>query len=170
MTYSYTTTESFTIAHARKLAAKVTADMDQCRRWYGEPSAAEIAAYGEELVAMLHGQYVTKYEFGYQTSDDRRIVSWLYKVTAAGDLDGGRSGGLYAQADVGNATMFNFLTTNSAWSGLGAAGRDKVREKHSITRVSGEPPKDGNGRWVRDKTYASGGVAIEREEFRPWSA
>jgi hypothetical protein len=169
MTSSYTTTESFTLGHAKKLAAKVSADMEQCRRLYGEPSSAQIEVYREELVAMLHGGYISKYEFGYQTRDERRVVSWLYTVTADGDLEGGqRSGGLYARADISNATMFNFLTTNSDWFALGTSGQDKVKEEHSIRRVTGEPPKDGSGRWVRDKAYSAGGVAIERQEFRPW--
>jgi Bacterial HORMA domain family 1 len=169
MTSTYTTTDSFTLIHARKLAAKVAADMDQCRRLYGEPSSAQIEAYREELVVMLHGRYVSKYEFGYQTSDERRVVTWLYTVTAYGDLSGGqRSGGLYSQADTSNATMFNFLTTNADWSGLGSSGQDDVKKQHSIRRVTGEPPTDGNGRWVRNKTYSAGGVAIARQEFRPW--
>lgn len=169
MTSTYTTTESFTLVHARKLAAKVAADMDQCRRLYGEPSTTEIEAYREELVVMLHGGYVSKYEFGYETRDERRVLTWLYTVTRDGDLEGGqRSGGLYSQADTSQATMFNFLTTNADWHGLGISGQNDVKRQHSIRRVTGEPPTDGSGRWVGDKTYSAGGVAIERQEFRPW--
>lgn len=167
MTSTYTTTDSFTLVHVRKLAAKVAADMDQCRRLYGEPSTAQIEAYREELVVMLHGGYISNYEFGYQTSGERRVVSWLYAVTR-GDLEGGRSGGLYTQADISGATMFNFLTTNTDWSRLGASGQEAVKQRHSIRRITGEPPRDGNGRWVRDRNYSAGGVAIERQEFRPW--
>jgi hypothetical protein len=169
MTSTYTTSDSFTLVHARKLAAKVAADMDQCRRLYGEPSSAEIDAYREELVVMLHGGYVSKYEFGYQTSDERRVLTWLYTINAAGDLEGGqRSGGLYSQANVVNAAMFNFLTTNADWHALGGSGQAEVKKRHTIRRTTGYPPTDGNGRWVRDKTYSAGGVAIERQEFRPW--
>lgn len=170
MSYSYTTSESFTIAHARKLAARVSADMKQCNRFYFKPSDAEIEAYNEELVVMLAGGYVSKYEFGFKTADDRRVVSWLYKVTAAGDLDGGRSGGMHAWANVSTAKMFNFMSYSDDWFALDTAGRQKVKAKHSIRRTTGEPPLDGNGLWVRDRTYSAGGVAIERQEFRPWSA
>ncbi len=90
MTTTYSTTDSFTLTNAKKLAAKVVADMHQCRRFYGGPSEASIAAYNDELVVMLAGQYVTSYEFGYQTSDEKRVVSWLYHVSVAGDLEGGR--------------------------------------------------------------------------------
>lgn len=167
MSYSYTTTESFTITNARKLAAKVIADMHQCRRFYGEPTESWIERYNAELVVMLAGEYVSSYEFGYQKGD-HRVVSWYYQVTPAGDLQGGRSGGLYAQADVTGATSFNFMTTNRSWAVLTEAGRDTVRAKHSITRVAGDPPTDGSGHWVSDHTYVSGGVAVVRKEFRPW--
>lgn len=169
MTSTYTTSDSFTLVHARKLAAKVAADMDQCRRLYGDPGTAEIEAYRAELIVMLHGGYISTYEFGYQTSDERRVVTWLYTVSPDGDLDGGqRSGGLYAQAVTSNATIFNSLTTNADWSGLGSSGQQDVTKQHSIRRITGQPPTDGSGRWVRDKTYSAGGVAIERQEFRPW--
>ena len=122
VSYSYTTTDSFTLSNAKKLAAKVTADMHQCHRLYGDPTEADLAAYNEELVVMLAGEYVTSYEFGYQKGESR-IVSWYYTVTAAGDLEGGRSGGLYAKADISGASWFNFMTTNHSWAGLTEAGR-----------------------------------------------
>ena len=167
MSYTYTTTETFTLTNAKKLAAKVTADMHQCRRLYGDPSEASIAKYNEELGVMLAGEYVTSYEFGYQ-NDDERVVSWYYTVTPAGDLEGGRSGGLYPQADISGAEWFNFMTTNGNWSELTEAQRDGVRAKHSVHRTVGDPPSDGSGRWVSDRTYVSGGIAIVRKEFRPW--
>ncbi len=167
MSYSYTTTDSFTLTHARKLAAKVTADMHQCRLLYGDPTEAEVDRYNEELVVMLAARYVSSYEFGYQKGD-RRIVSWYYTVAAAGDLEGGRSGGLYAKADITGASWFNFMTTNYAWSGLTEGERDKVRAEHTIHRVTGDPPSDGSGRWVSDRAYVSGGVAVQRQEFHPW--
>lgn len=167
VSYTYTTSESFTLTHAKKLAAKVTADMHQCRRLYGDPTETDIASYNEELVVMLAGEYLSSYEFGYQKGD-KRIVSWYYTVTAAGDLEGGRSGGLYAQADIIGASWFNFMTTSNSWAGLTEAGRNAVRAKHSINRVTGDPPADGSGHWVADRTYVSGGVAVQRKEFRPW--
>lgn len=167
MSYTYTTSESFTLTNAKKLAAKVTADMHQCRRLYGDPTEADVDAYNGELVGMLTGHHVSSYEFGYQKGD-KRIVSWFYTVTAAGDLEGGRSGGLYAKADITGALWFNFMTTNFSWSALSEVERDKVRAQHSIRRVIGDPPADGSGRWVSDRTYVSGGVAVQRQEFRPW--
>lgn len=168
MTYSYTTNETFTVAHARKLAGKVSADMSQCRFFYEKPSEANIVRFRDELVVMLAGEYVDRYEFGFKTADDRRAVSWRYRVTASGDLEGGRSGGLHAKADISKAQWFNFMWTNVAWWDLTEAARDRVRAEHEINRGDGEPPSDGDGRWVQDRSYGAGGVVLQREEFRPW--
>jgi Bacterial HORMA domain family 1 len=168
VTYSHTATESFTLTDAKKLAAKVIADMYQCRRLYASPSESSIEAYQTELVVMLAGRYVSEYEFGFKTAADKRIVSWQYAVTVAGDLQGGRSGGLYATADVTSAQFFNFLWSSAEWRKLTTAEQAKVEAQHTIGRVERDPPRDGSGRWVRDRQYVSGGVAIERKEFRPW--
>lgn len=167
MTSSYTLTETFNVTHARKLAAKVVADMHQCNRLYGKgPSATAIAAYEQELVAMLAGGYIASYEFGFQTADGRRVLSWKYTVGAAGDLEGGRSGGLFATADVSSASLFNFLTTNYKWSSLPASEQAKVDAQHNIRRVEGDPPADGAGYWASDRSYLAGGVSVTRQEFR----
>lgn len=84
MTYTLTTTESFTLTNAKKLAAKVIADMYQCRRLYGKPSESDIENYQTELVVLLAGRYVAEYEFGFKTSADKRIVSWPATLKAGG--------------------------------------------------------------------------------------
>ncbi len=50
MTSSYTVSESttFTVSHARHMAAKVAADLKRIQRFYGAPSDAEIADYEAE--------------------------------------------------------------------------------------------------------------------------
>lgn len=168
MTSSYTTNETFTVAHARKLAGKVSADISQCRLFYGQPSETDIEDYRDELVAMLAGGYIDRYEFGYKTASDQRVISWRYQVAASGDLQGGRSGGLHARADITGAVMFNYMWTNAKWWNESEAERNKVRGTHNVNRTSGEPPVDGNGRWVQDRSYGAGGVVLQREEFRRW--
>src|SRR5262249_32259162 len=151
----------------KRLASKVVADMHQCCRLYGRPSTNDIAGYQEELIVLLADGYVAEYEFGFK-KDDARVLSWKYKVTSAGALEGGRSGGLYAQASVASASMFNYLWYSSAWSALTLGQQQAIDAKHAVSRVAGDPPKDGSGHWVRDRTYVSGGVAVQREEFLPW--
>jgi hypothetical protein len=167
MADSYTNSESFTVTHARKLAAKVTADMYNCYQHYGSPPRSDIERYTQELVAMLSNKYVSVYEFGFQTAEEKRIVSWRYTVTLAGDLEGGKSGGLLATADISNATWFNQLTWNSNWSALTLAEQQKIKESHGVNRVNGSGPTDGEGHWTTTRTYGAGGVSIVREDFQP---
>lgn len=170
MSYSYTTTttESFTLTHAKRLAGKVAADMHQCQQFYGRPTITRIEEYKQELITLLEGEYVASYEFGFQTSDERRVISWFYTVSPAGDLEGGRAGGLFSAADISNATLFNFLSYSTAWFALSQKERDKIEAGLSVQRTEGKPPQDGNGYWHDSRSYASGGVAVTRKEFRPW--
>jgi hypothetical protein len=165
--YSYTTSETFTLTHARRLAAKVAADMHQCQRLYGHLTETQIENYQQELIVLLHGGYIESYEFGFQTEDERRIVSWFYTVGPSGDLEGGRSGGLFPSADISDAVMFNFLSCNSKWFALSTLERNKIKASYPVQRTEGSAPQDGNGYWDSSRLYASGGVAITRKEFRP---
>lgn len=170
MSYSYTTTttESFTLTHAKRLAAKVVADMHQCQQFYGSPTDKQIENYQQELVALLHGGYIESYEFGFRTNKSRRVVSWFYTTGPSGSLEGGRSGGLFATADISGAVMFNFLSYNAAWFALSQNERGKIEASLPVRRIEGEPPQDGDGHWNNSRVYVSGGVAITRKEFRPW--
>lgn len=168
MSYSYTTSETFTLTHARRLSAKVAADMHQCQRLYGHLTDTEIDDYQQELAVLLLGGYVKSYEFGFKTSDGQRVVSWAYTVGPSGNLEGGRSGGLYPTANVSGAVMFNFLSYSSKWSALDSNEREKVKASYLVRRTDGSPPQDGNGYWDSSRHYESGGTAITRKEFRPW--
>jgi len=142
--------------------------MHQCNLFYSKgPTSAAIANYEQELVAMLAGGYIDSYEFGFRTSAGNRVLSWKYTVGVSGDLEGGRYGGLYAQADLGGASLINFMTTNSKWAGLSATDKSKVDDKHHVHRVEGDPPAGGSGYWSSTRSHAAGGVAVNRQEFRP---
>lgn len=166
--YSYTTSETFTLTHARRLAAKVAADMHQCQRLYGHLTDTKIEEYQQELIVLLHGEYVKSYEFGFKTRDGKRVVSWFYTIGPSGNLEGGRSGGLFPSADISNALMFNFLSYSSKWFALSQRERDEIEASYAIRRTDGSPPQDGNGYWDSARHYTSGGVAVTRKEFRPW--
>jgi hypothetical protein len=168
MTDSHTNSESFTVTHARKLAAKVTADMYNCMQHYKYPQASEIDRFTAELVVMLSHHCVSVYEFGFQTPEKKRVVSWRYTVSVTGDLEGGRSGGLYATADISNAAWFNQMTYSEIWTALAPAEQEKIEALHEVSRVTKSGPSDGNGHWVTTRTYGAGGVSIVREDFQPW--
>ena len=59
MSYSYSLSESetFTVTHARHMAAKVATDLKRMQRFYGSPSDSEITDYEAEVTAFLKAGY-----------------------------------------------------------------------------------------------------------------
>lgn len=162
--------QSFTRTHAKYLASKVVADLYQCARLYGRPGTDSIPDYEAELVELLVGGYVDRYEFGFKKGG-KRVVSWQYAVTAGGDLVGGgtddSAGGVYARAKVAGADYFNFLSYSQKWSDLASSDRDRIEGTLPFSRSTGTLPVDGNGYWVQDRTYSSSGTSVARRTFRP---
>src|SRR5262245_46466641 len=60
MSYSYTISESesFTVTHARHIAAKVATDLKRMQRLYGIPGDAGIAEYEAEIIQFLKAGYL----------------------------------------------------------------------------------------------------------------
>src|SRR5579871_3535466 len=107
MTYSTTTTTTFTITHARYLSSKVAADMHICAQYYGDPSEARIRDFAEELAQYINEGYIREYEFGYQ-KNGKRIVSWRYKIDENGNITtDDRAGKVVPYVDITGASFFN---------------------------------------------------------------
>lgn len=166
---STTASGSFTRTHAKHLASKVVADLYQCSRHYGRPTDTFVPHYESELVELLAGGYVANYEFGFK-ENDKRIVSWRYTVSSAGELIGGtddRAGGIYARASIAGASFYNFLSHSTSWFSLTSDAKARVEASLPFSRTAGSLPTDGNGYWVADRNYSQGGALVARETFRP---
>ncbi|MBZ5506004.1 MAG: hypothetical protein LAO78_11005 [Acidobacteriia bacterium] len=169
MSYSYTRTETFSIIHARKLGAKVATDMHLCASYYGLPSEQDIRDYAEELAQYLNAGYIEEYEFGFK-KDNKRVVSWRYKVDENGVLTTDeRPGNVAAYVDIRGATFFNYLTQNSRFFQLSSTQRENFKANLPVQRANGEPPQDGAGYWTTDRNYFSGGRGLSRRTFQPAS-
>lgn len=168
MTSSFTTTATFTRTHAKQLAAKVVADLYQCAVLYEQPPPSHITDYETELIELLAGEYVAKYEFGFK-KNDQRIVSWRYTVGPDGGLHGdSNAGSLYARADITGADYYNFLTYSPKWSNLAATSKAAIQAGLPFQRGDGSLPGNGAGYWQTDNAYTAGGTRVARETFRPW--
>ena len=55
MSYSFTLSETatFTVTHARHMAAKVATDLKRMQRFYGVPNDCAITAYETEVIELL---------------------------------------------------------------------------------------------------------------------
>lgn len=166
MSYSFTTSETFTRTHARYISSKIGADLRLMMRYYGRPTEAEIEDYMVELTELLAGGYVSSFEAGFR-KNGLRIVSLLYEVRADGTISDDQAGGVYARADVSSASWFTFLTYSSEWDLLSAAERARIRDSLPVDRTPGSAPGDGAGYWESGRSYAAGGVGAARRGFRP---
>ena len=70
--YAYTETKTFTVTHARHMAAKVATDLKRMQRFYGKPNDQEIEEYEAEVIALLKDGYLSTVWYGY-----RRNSNWI---------------------------------------------------------------------------------------------
>lgn len=167
MTYTFTTTSTFTRTSARYIASKVVSDLRRMSFYYGRPTEQEIENYYGELVELLAGGYLKSVEYGFRR-DGQRVVSVYYEALADGSLSDDRAGGLYARADITGASWFSFLTNSSKFFALPEREQARIEASLPVRRTPGQAPADGNGYWVTDRSYAADGVGTQRRTFRPY--
>ena len=170
MYYSSTFTESstFTVTHARHMAAKVATDLVRMQRFYSSPSDADIDAYETEVIALLKAGYLGRVWYGF-----KRDGSWIeptIKYTAR-DLYNGSAdddpGKIRLRADVSGAAFYSFLTYSTAWGDLTAREQDAFKKSLPFYRTNAtEPPVYGY--LLPDRTYSSGGRALDRASVRSY--
>ena len=171
MTDSHTLSEtrSFTITHARHMAAKVATDLKRMQRLYGSPTDSSIADYESEITEFLREGYLGTVTYGY-----RRDGEWIepaLRYTArelvdrpANDDDPGR---VRPGANIDGAVFYSYLTYNSAWNNTSAAEKAAFIKRLPFQRV-GAPEPGVNGYLSEDLTYSSGGHALHRASVRSY--
>ncbi len=167
MSYTFTTTSTFTRTSARYIASKVMTDLRRMNSYYGWPSEAEIEDYYGELVELLALGYVESIEYGFRR-DGRRVVTLFYPFRVDGSLADDRAGGVYARADITGASWFSFLTYNDKWFHLSEGERARIQARLPIRRTTTQPPQDGSGYWITDRAYSADGVGAQRQTFRQY--
>lgn len=171
MSYSETVTETttFTVTHARHMAAKVAADLKRMQRFYGDPSDSEIASYEAEVVELLKAGYLGTVTFGFRRGNDFIEPALRYTArdlagAAANDDDPGR---VRPGADVSGATFYNYLTYSSAWNGLTSDERDAFKRRMPFYRGNASEP-GVSGYLESDRSYSAGGRALDRASVRSY--
>lgn len=168
--FSVSESQSFTIVHARHMAAKVATDLKRMQRLYGSPSDAQISAYEGELIELLKAGYL-----GVMTLGFHRDGKWIEPTLkySARDLSGGFAndddpGRVKPNKNIQGADFYSFLTYSAAWDKLTDA--EKHAFKLSLPHYrsgSSEPGIDGY--LEQDKTYSAGGRALSRSSVRSTS-
>jgi hypothetical protein len=169
MSYSFTESEStsFTVTHARHMAAKVATDLKRLQRLYGRPGDLDIAAYEIEVIELLKEGYLGTVTYGFWR--DGKWIEPTVQYTArelagfaANDDDPGR---IRPGANISNASFYSYLTYSPSWKSLSFADQDAFKNSLPFYR-GGAPEPAVNGYLSEDLTYSSGGRALYRASVR----
>jgi hypothetical protein len=172
MSYSFTSTETktFTLTHAKHLAAKVSTDLKRMQRLYGHLSDTEIARYESEVTELLRQGYLGTVTYGF-----KRNGSWIeptLRYTAhelaqngGADDDPGR---VPPGKNVEGAAFYSYLTYSAAWDALTSDQRVAVKSLLPFQREGAAQPQVANGYFDDDKTYSAGGRALGRASVRSY--
>lgn len=171
MSSSFTITEAstFTVTHARHMAAKVATDLKRMQRFYGKPSDTAIAEYEAEATELIKGGYLATVTYGYMRGDNWIEPTLRY---TARDLSGASAndddpGKVRPGADVSGASFYSYLTYTDAWYRLSATEQDAFKRRMPFYR-GGAPEPGIDGYLSNDRTYSAGGRALERASVRSY--
>ncbi|WP_299216949.1 hypothetical protein [uncultured Dokdonia sp.] len=163
MSYSNTFNNSFTITHAKELAAKVATDLKRMQRFYGAPSDSHISDLEAEMIELLKDGYLDKVTYGFQKDGDWTEPTIQYTArdlanTSGVDDDPGR---IKPGADVKGAFFNSYLIYTSSWFNLSSEERNNYKNNLPIKRTGAAEP-GVNGYMLQDKTYSSGSKSLNR--------
>lgn len=170
MSYSYTVsgTTTFTVTHARQLAAKVATDLKRMQRFYGAPSDQRIDAYELELIELLKGRYFERATYGFKRND--RWIAPTLRYTAndlsdsLADDDPGR---VQPGADTSDGAFYSFLAYSYQWRELSASAKEEVESRIPLNRADALE-SDIDGYLENDRTYSAGGRNLVRSSVRSY--
>ncbi|MBY5828649.1 hypothetical protein HFN47_00835 [Rhizobium leguminosarum] len=166
--YTISLSTTFTITHAKHLAAKVATDLKRMQRLYGLPSDSDIEAYEGEVIAMLKAGYLGTVTYGFKRTGEWIEPTLRYTAhelaSSATDDDPGK---IRPNANVSGATFYSYLTYSDAWSRLSSAEQDRFKKELPFYR-SGASEPSVSGYFSDDRTYSSGGRSLNRASVRSW--
>jgi hypothetical protein len=172
MSFSVTETQSttFTVTHARHMAAKVATDLKRIQRLYGQPDDYDIANYEIEIIELLKEGYLGIVTYGFRR--DGKWIEPTLRYTArhlsgltANDDDPGR---IRPAANISGATFYSYLTYSGMWDLLSAVDKDSFKKRLPYYRGSAPEPAI-NGYLHGDLTYSAGGRALDRASVRSFT-
>lgn len=171
MTNSYTTsqTSTFTVTHARHLAAKVATDLKRIQRFYGRPNDKEIADYELEATLLLKAGLLGKVTYGFQRDGvwippmvEYRAIN-LVDLTTADD----EPGRIPVGENVQGAYFTSYLIYSDSWQQLTEQQRQAFKASLPIKRSGADEP-GVQGNLVGDRSYSAGGRALNRSSLRSY--
>lgn len=162
MTYSFTTTSTFTITSARYLASKVAADLRQMQLFYRRPNDDEITNYIEELAVLMLGGWLQSITYGFKYSGFW-VVALEYKmflgVVCATDDNAGR---VKPGININGASWYSILSKSASFYSLSLLKQNQIEQSLPINRTIGGAPQIRTSHLISDKYYSRDGGALQR--------
>jgi hypothetical protein len=163
MSYSYTSTTTFTLTHARYLGSKIAADLRQLWLFYDNPDKAIIDKYAEEFAVLVSAGYLSSVEYGFKR-DGKVIYSLRYTLASLSQDD--RAGGVATNLDLSGTTFYSYLRYSSKWDALSSSQQAQVESSLPFKRTGAPEPSMGFGFWSEEKQYSAAGTGVGRKAFK----
>ena len=169
MNSSFTVTEArtFTVTHARHMAAKVATDLKRIQRLYGEPNNTQIDGLQIEITELLKAGYLGTVTYGFFRNDRWIEPTLKYTARDLADMstDDDDPGRIRPGANTDGAGFCSYLTYSSTWDKLSEYEKEIFKENIPFSRIyAPEPGIDGY--LCNDRTYSSGIRALDRASVR----
>jgi|ERR1051326_9102142 hypothetical protein len=169
MSFSYTVQETitFSVTHARHMAAKVATDLKRIQRFYGEPNDAWIALLEAEIIEFLKDGYLGTVTYGYWRNG--KWIDPTLRYTAK-DLAGQAAndddpGNVRPGRNINGASFYTFLTYSAAWDA--ATDSEKAAFRSGLPFLREGAPEPGiDGYLSADRIYSAGGRALNRASVK----
>lgn len=168
--YSYSESSTFTLTHAKHLAAKVGSDLMRLKRFYGSPSDERIGQFEGEVAELLRRGYLGTVTYGYKR--DGQWIEPTLRYTArelgagAVDDDPGR---IRPGLDITGAKFHSYLTYSAAWDALTSEQKAAVEATLPLQRTGAPEPTVSGGYFADDRNYSAGGRSLGRQSVRSYS-
>lgn len=169
MTASFTTTTSntFTLTDAKNLASKIATDLKRLQRLYGGITDTRISEFEAESTALVRAGYLGTVTFGFRRSGNWITPTLRYEARdlagmLATDDDPGK---IRPNADISGAEFHSYLTYSAAWDALTFNSQDAFKKTLPFYRTGAAAP-GLVGYFSNDRSYSSGGRALDRSSLR----
>lgn len=164
-TFTTTTSTTFTMTHAKRIASKVATDLMRFRRYYDKPTLTRIDDYEAELAVLLKHNVLDEVTYGFR-KNKKWVTAIKYRAVDGELVADDNPGSLRAISDCNAASFYSFLSYNGNWDRLSSTKKEEIRKQLPFKRGSGSEPDVDGGYWVEDLGYSAGGRGLRRSKIQ----
>ncbi len=163
--FTITETSSFTVSHAKHIAAKVATDLKRIQRFYDRPSDLDIDRFEREIVELLRRGFLSKVTYGFQDNGNWVEPTLVYTARDMALSQNDDPGRVRPGRDVSDLPFCSFLEYSSDWFQLSDAEQSEFKKGLPLERRTGSSPGI-SGYLENDLGYTSGGKSLSRASVR----